>query len=131
MHRELSPVGLAPPAASYAHAILSTNVGRIVHTSGVVPVRPDGTVPKDLGEQAKVIWETISALLEAAEMTPANVVSITTYVLADGAEANSLGIVMAARDQALGGHRAASTLVTVPALAQPEWKMEIAVVATA
>ena len=32
-------------------------------------------------------------------------------------------------DRALGGHRAASTLVTVPALARPEWRMEIALVA--
>jgi len=37
--------------------------------------------------------------------------------------------VMAARDVALDGHRAASTLVTVPALARPEWRMEIALVA--
>jgi len=37
--------------------------------------------------------------------------------------------VMAARDAALDGHRAASTLVTVPALARPEWRMEVAVVA--
>jgi hypothetical protein len=36
---------------------------------------------------------------------------------------------MSARDQAMGGHRAASTLVTVPALARAAWKMEIAVVA--
>ena len=42
-----------------------------------------------------------------------------------------LGEVMAARDRALGGHRAASTLVPVPALAQPAWRMEIAVVAAA
>ena len=33
------------------------------------------------------------------------------------------------RDTALQGHRVASTLVTVPALADPEWKMEIAVIA--
>jgi len=31
----------------------------------------------------------------------------------------------------MGDHRAASTLVTVPALARPEWQMEIAVVAIA
>ena len=37
----------------------------------------------------------------------------------------------AARDAAMSGHRAASTLVTVPALARPEWQMEIAVVAVA
>jgi enamine deaminase RidA (YjgF/YER057c/UK114 family) len=37
--------------------------------------------------------------------------------------------VMAARDAALHGHLVASTLVTVPALARPEWKMEIAAIA--
>jgi len=129
MHRELSPAGLAPPAANYAHAVLSTNVARMVHTSGIVPVRPDGTVPDAVGEQAVVVWETIAALLESAEMTPANIVSVTTYVVADRMQ--QLGDVMAARDRALGEHKAASTLVTVPALAQPTWKMEIAVVATA
>jgi len=36
---------------------------------------------------------------------------------------------MAARDRALGGRRVASTLVTVAALAQPAWQMEIALVA--
>ena len=36
-----------------------------------------------------------------------------------------------ARDAALGGHLAASTLVTVPALARPECRMEIAVLAAA
>ena len=42
---------------------------------------------------------------------------------ADGAQ------VMAVRDEVMGGHRAASTLVTVPALARPEWRMEISLVA--
>jgi enamine deaminase RidA (YjgF/YER057c/UK114 family) len=36
---------------------------------------------------------------------------------------------MVARDRALEGHRAASTLIVVPALARPEWRMEIALVA--
>ncbi len=101
----------------------------MVHTSGVVPTRSDGTVPDRVGEQAVVVWETISALLESAEMTPANIVSVTTYVVAD--QMHELGSVMAARDAALGAHKAASTLVTVPALAQEAWKMEVAVVATA
>ncbi len=97
----------------------------MVHTSGIVPTRPDGSVPDDVGEQAVVVWETISALLESAEMTPANIVSVTTYVVVG----EELGPVMAARDATLGAHRAASTLVTVPALAQPHWRMEVAIVA--
>ena len=36
---------------------------------------------------------------------------------------------MAARDRFMGGALAASTLVTVPALARPEWRVEVAVVA--
>ena len=36
---------------------------------------------------------------------------------------------MAARDRALGGRRIASTLITVPALARPQWKVEITAVA--
>ena len=69
------------------------------------------------------------AILTEADMLVSNVVSVTTYVVAD--HLTSLGVVMAARDRALGDHRAASTLVTVPALARPEWQMEIAVVAVA
>ena len=64
-------------------------------------------------------------LARAAEMVATNVVSVTTYVVVG----EDLATVMAARDTALGGHRAASTLVTVPALARPEWRMEIAVIA--
>ena len=56
-----------------------------------------------------------------------DIVSITTYVVVDFMAC--LPEVMAARDQALAGHRAASTLVTVPALARPAWKMEVAVIA--
>lgn len=129
MRRELSPEGLAPPAANYAHAVVSTDVSRTLHTSGIVPTRPDGTVPETIAEQASTIWETVLALLFEANMSAENVVSVTTYVVVD--DMDQLHVVMAARDLALGGHRAASTLVTVPALAQPAWRMEVAVVATA
>jgi hypothetical protein len=36
---------------------------------------------------------------------------------------------MAVRDRVMAGHRAASTLVVLPALARPEWLVEIALVA--
>jgi enamine deaminase RidA (YjgF/YER057c/UK114 family) len=129
MNREIRPASIAPPAANYAHAVLSDRPTRLLHTSGVVPVAPDGTVPADIGEQAAVVWANIAAVVADAGLTLADVVSVTTYVVVD--EISALAEVMAARDAALGGHRAASTLVTVPALARPEWKMEIAVVAAA
>ncbi len=126
MHTELRPNELAPPAANYAHAVLSSSATRMLHTSGVVPTLADGTVPSTIGEQAERVWEILLVLLGEADMTPSDIVSVTTYVV-DG---EPLDEVMAARDSALGGHRAASTLVVVPRLAQPQWKMEIALVAT-
>lgn len=98
----------------------------MLHTSGVVPTRPDGTVATDVGEQAVEVWKTIGRLLHASNMGPENVVSVTTYVVV-GFE---VAPVMAARDEFLGGRLCASTLVMVPALAQEQWKMEIAIVAT-
>lgn len=129
MNTPILPPTMAPPAANYVHAMLSTGASRILHTSGVVPTAPDGSTPTDLADQAEVVWQNITALLAEADMLISDVVSITTYVVVD--HLASLGLVMAARDRAMGDHRAASTLVTVPALARPEWQMEIAVVAIA
>jgi enamine deaminase RidA (YjgF/YER057c/UK114 family) len=121
----IDPRHLAPPAANYAHAILSDGPEQLLHTSGVVPVAPDGTVPEAIADQARVVWDNITALLAEAGLAPADLVSVTTYVI----PGQDLAVVMAERDRALAGHLAASTLVIVPELALPAWKMEIAVVA--
>lgn len=99
----------------------------MLHTSGVVPTSPDGSTPASLAEQAEVVWANIGAILADAGMAMSSIVGITTYVVVD--HLAELPEVMAARDRALGGHLACSTLVTVPALARPEWRMEIAVIA--
>ena len=125
MHSVVRPSTIAPPAARYAHAVRTEGATAWLHTAGVVPIRPDGSVPEALGEQAEVVWSSLSAILAEAGMETTDVVSLTTYVVA-GAD---LAPVMAARDAALAGHLAASTLVTVPALARPEWHVEITLVA--
>jgi enamine deaminase RidA (YjgF/YER057c/UK114 family) len=127
MNTLVQPASIAPPAAQYAHAVLVEDPRRWLYTSGVVPIAVDGSVPSDLVEQARVVWTNIRAMLTEAGMEVTDVVSVTTYVVAG----EPLAGVMAMRDEMLGGHRAASTLVTVPALARPEWRMEIAIVAAA
>jgi enamine deaminase RidA (YjgF/YER057c/UK114 family) len=126
-NRPLVPAGLGAPAAAYAHAVLTEGALRWIHTSGVVPTRADGSVPDDLAAQAATVWTNIAAILAAGSMSVTDIVSVTTYVVAG----EDLAVVMAARDTALDGHLTASTLLTVPALARPEWRMEIAVVAAA
>jgi 2-iminobutanoate/2-iminopropanoate deaminase len=127
MNTAVTPRSIAPPAARYAHAVLSTGTTRLLHTAGVVPVRADGSVPEEIGAQAGVVWANVGAILAEAGLAPRDIVSVTTYAVVG----QPLGEVMAARDEFFGGHLAASTLVMVPALARPEWLVEIAVVAAA
>ena len=123
--RDISPPDIAPPAARYVHAVLTESAARWLHTAGVVPVAPDGSVPSALPEQAAQVWANIAAMLRDADMSVSDIVSVTTYVVAG----EDLASVMAARDAYFAGHLAASTLVTVPQLARPEWRLEVAVVA--
>ena len=127
MTREVRPSTIAPPVANFAHAIVTEGVSRWLHTSGVVPMRPDGSVPPGIEEQAELVWSSLRVLVIQARMRPIDIVSVTTYVV-DG---ESLEPVMAARDAFMGRHRSASTLIVVPRLARPEWKLEISLIAAA
>lgn len=126
---EVRPDHMAPPAAKYAHAVRVDAPASMVFTSGVVPVMPDGTVPATIEGQARCVWANLIEILKASEMKVSDIVSITTYVVATDDMSAALSAVMGVRDEVMGEHRAASTLVTVPALARPEWRMEIALVA--
>ena len=127
MNTLINPSTIAPPAAAYSHAVLSSTGSRILHVSGTVGTRADGSIGATVGDQAEAVWAALREILEAADMTLADVVSYTTYAVAG----QPLGEVMAARDRALAGHKPASTLITVAALARPEWLVEISAVAAA
>ena len=97
----------------------------MLHTAGVVPVAPDGSVPEGLGEQSKLVWSNIEVILAESGFVIDDIVSMTTYVVAGA----NVALVMEARDAVMKAHRPASTLVYVPALARPQWLVEVAVVA--
>ena len=121
----VEPEGIAPTAARYAHAVVTSGAARWLHTSGIVATRADGSIAEDVAGQARDVWGNISAILAEAGMEPTDIVSVTTYVV----PGQDLASIMAERDRFLGGRLAASTLLIVPELAQPAWKVEIAVVA--
>ena len=90
---------------------------------------PDGTVPPSIEGQARVVWGNLISILREGGMDIVDIVGVTTYVVAGPSLRGDLATVMAVRDEVMGEHRAASTLVTVPALARAEWLMEISLVA--
>ena len=126
---EIRPESMAPPAAQYAHAVAVEGARRLVFTSGVVPTMPDGTVPAGVEGQVRVVWANLLNILREAGLGVTDIASINTYVVAADDLNDRLAVVMAVRDEVMNGHRAASTLVTVPALARAEWQVEISLVA--
>jgi 2-iminobutanoate/2-iminopropanoate deaminase len=63
-----------------AHGMEVPANARILFCNGQVGARLDGTVPDDTPEQIEVIFERIRMILEASNMTFADVVKFTVYV---------------------------------------------------
>jgi enamine deaminase RidA (YjgF/YER057c/UK114 family) len=126
MNLEVIPAKTAPTASHYAHAVVTTHPQRMLHTSGIAPINAEGMVPDGIEDQSRVVWTNLLEILAESEMDITDVVSVMTYVVVG----QPIGAVLVARDRALKGHRAASTVVMVSELIRPEWLIEIALVAT-
>jgi enamine deaminase RidA (YjgF/YER057c/UK114 family) len=127
--RMLSPPSIRPPFAAYAHGVEVQPGARLVVTSGQLGARPDDTVPEDAGEQARLCFANVAAILAEAGMGPADVIRINAFVT-DRAHMRAY---MDARDAWLAGvaRLPASTLVIVAGFTRPEFKVEVEVTAAA
>lgn len=116
-----NPKQLFPQYANYSHAIEIGVGSRLLIISGLNGYLADGhTMPDSFEEQGDIIWQYMGTLLQAANMSYHNLVSVRTY-LADPSydEAN-----MALRKKYLGDHTPTLTVVCAQLLL-PEWKLEI------
>ena len=110
---------------AYSHAIEIPGGSRVVHVSGQVGVRPDGTVASGIEEQLECCWQNILAILAASNMSASDIVKVNTYVTSP----EHMRIHPKVRLKFLGDARPAATGVCVSALATPEFLCEIEVVA--
>jgi 2-iminobutanoate/2-iminopropanoate deaminase len=119
----VSPPDVYRPA-SYEHAAI---VGDLVFVAGQVARNVQGELvgPGDVAVQAAQAYANLARVLDAAGCGPADVVKITTY-LVDGADATAA---LAARGSFFGAHRPPHTIVVVAALARPELRIEVEVIA--
>jgi enamine deaminase RidA (YjgF/YER057c/UK114 family) len=81
----------------------------------------DGNIPSSAVEQLEVALANVIHNLEAAGMTPQDLVKLT-FLLVEEIDGPTRGGVIA---KALGEHRPAGTLVYVAGLAAPPLKVEI------
>lgn len=121
----LNPVGVHAPLGLYSHTVSVAQGTELIFLSGQVGVRPDGSTPVTLAEQADQVFTNIVALLKAHGLDATNIVKLTTYIVA-GQDGNA---VRAARLKHLGSHRPASTAVFVSQLVDPAWFVEVDAIA--
>jgi 2-iminobutanoate/2-iminopropanoate deaminase len=114
------------PASPYSQAVEVTGASRILFISGQIGAEPDGTTPPSTAAQARLAWRNLAAQLAAAGMGFDNLVKVTTII----PDATDIPASRAARAEALGDRRPASTLI-VGGLANPAWRIEIEAIACA
>ena len=88
-------------------------------------MRPDGTVPTTLSEQAEVVFSNLSKCLAAHGLGMDAVVKLTAYLVA-GQDVKAMREV---RLRHFGDHRPTSTAVFISALVSPEYLLEVEAVA--
>jgi enamine deaminase RidA (YjgF/YER057c/UK114 family) len=118
--------GVYDPAA-YSQAVKVTEAKSILFIAGQVAYDKDGAPLHrgDFRNQAREAFKAIKALVEAQGGTLDNVVKINTYVTDVRYRADLVPV----REEFFGKKGPASTLVQVPALAHPDWMIEVEAIA--
>ncbi len=120
-----NPAGVHAPLGLYSHTVSVPEGTELIFLSGQIGVRPDGSTPTTMEEQADQVFANIIALLKAHGLEVTSIVKLTTFMVA-GHDGNA---VRAARLKHLGSHRPASTAVFVSQLVDPAWFVEVEAVA--
>lgn len=120
-----NPADVHAPLGLYSHTVSVPEGTELIFLSGQVGVRPDGSTPTTMEEQADQVFANIVALLKAHGLAATSIVKLTTFMVA-GHDGDA---VRAARLKHLGSHRPASTAVFVSRLVDPAWFVEVEAVA--
>lgn len=118
--------GVYSTGGDWVHAMEVRGAERMLFVSGTMGLRPDFTAPPTLDEQLECVWDNLRAILASAGMTVENIVRLTSYLRDSSyAEANAQ-----ARIRALGDRRIPTTAIVVQTL-EPDWLVELEIVAAA
>jgi enamine deaminase RidA (YjgF/YER057c/UK114 family) len=103
----------------YSRAVISGDEVHIAGTTGYDYAKM--TMPDDVGEQTRNIYETFAKVMKEAGGELADIVRLRTFVT-DVADCEA---VMKVQGEIFGAIRPAGTIVVVSALLKPEMKVEV------
>lgn len=120
----INPATAPEATGGYVNALQVVGASRLLFISGQIPQNRDGEVPEGAEAQCRLAWANVVAALEAADMTVANLVKVTTYL---GERAHS-GANTVVRNEVLGEHCPALTVI-ITGIWDPQWLIEIEAIA--
>jgi len=119
-----SPEDLPPPNG-YSH-VVTLPPGRLVWTSGQVPIGLDGTLAEGWEEQTRTAFANVGRALSAAGADWPDVVKLTIFVV----DVSELATIRAVRDEFVNtAQPPTSSLVQVAGLFRPDVLIEVEAVA--
>ena len=110
-------------APAYSQGVKVSGAGATLYISGQVAQDRKGTIvgKGDFAAQARQVLKNLKAMVEAGGGTLADVVKLTFYLTDVRYRADLVPI----REEFFGPKLPASTLITTPALAHPDYLLEI------
>ncbi len=120
-----NPTSIALPFSCYSHGASAPANARWLHVSGQVGVTPDGIVPADPEKQIELAWDNLLTVLADAGMGVADLVKVDGFIT----RPDLVPLYRQERERRFAGHAAATTMVIVAGLAEPNLLVEIQAVA--
>ena len=124
--RPLNAPDAVQPTGGYPQAVEVVGAKRLLFVSGQIPVRADGTLPKEFKEQAHVAWANVEAQLRAAGMSLDNLAKVTIFLSDRAYNLDNREV-----RRAVLGDRPVALTVIITGIFDPAWLLEIEAVAAA
>ena len=126
-----NPPTVPPPVGMYSH-LARVSAGELLFLAGQVAVDDDGAVlaKGDAGEQTRIIYERIGAILQDVGATYQRIVQVRTYIVGR----DNMPSYLAARERVFAeiyadGVYPPNTLTLVEGLFHPDMLIEVEVIA--
>lgn len=121
----INPASMGGEPGAYSNGILVEAPAATLYVAGQIGIDASGVSSDDFETQTRQAWSNVEAILVEAGMTLKNIVKTTIYLV----NPTDYPTFVKVRTELLDGHKPASTLVYISALAKPQWTVEIDVIA--
>jgi enamine deaminase RidA (YjgF/YER057c/UK114 family) len=123
--RFFNPQSITPPLNAYSHGAEVPAGSKLLFMAGQAGFNLEGNVAPDFESQIRQTYSNIAEVLKGADMDLSNLIKVTTFLT----DRTHLPTMREIRNEILGHHKPAHTLLIVSGLAYENFLIEVECVA--